>query len=865
VHTATPVQWSPHTRGHRTLAALFCVLDRLVLARETHHRRPIDPKRTTLPSRSTAGDHLQAGHEIIRMEPVPPNSSPEAFFSLGYTDLVSVIPPGAQLTPTSKIDASQLGKVPGRKLPNGLWAGYDWRKHEPTIDDVRGWALAGANIGLRSDCFPGVDIDCTDEGLAQIIEDAALAKLGPAPLRVGRWPKRLLMYRTTEPFSRMRLWIKKGEGNHLVEILGQGQQYVVQGVHPGTRRAYSWQSQDGMNADELTPITREQADAFLGYLADVMETLGAGTTEREGNGRPITHTAAADQKALVAPSMDALREAVRSIPNTNLTHPARQDYITLGYAVRGACGDDEGEGQSVFMEWAMRWEGNDPFPAGNDAETVLSDWRRFKGPFSIGWSFIAEKARQFGYNDAQHDFDVLCEAPVTPTLGAPFLSDQWLALKVVERRRADIRYVPSQGRFLVWDGARYNPDADLLAEDLVKLELRKIAAEVERMGATDREKREFAEKAVSICSAAKAAAVLKLIQSDRQIAVSAASLDHDPWTLNTPNGMIDLKTGQVLAADPDKLCTRSTAVAADLSGACPVWKRFLAEATGGDEELEAYLQALAGYCLTGSTREQQLTFIWGPGGNGKSVFLNVLSGILGDYARTATMDAFTASAYERHSTDLAMLQGARLVTASETQAGKRWDEARVKNLTGAEPVTARFMRQDNFTYSPQFKLVFAGNHKPALRNVGEAMRRRIHLVPFTVKPDQVDTELPARIQEEWPAILAWMVEGCLRWQRKGLAAPTVVREATEQYFVDEDSVGQWLEEECEDRPYSFTETEDLYNSYRERCGRVGEHAYTKKQLAQELANRGLIRGKHPQNRRSGFKGVVLRTPPSKLV
>jgi putative DNA primase/helicase len=796
------------------------------------------------------------------METVIPIASPEAFFELGYTDLVSVIPPGAQLTPTSKIDASQLGKVPGRKLPNGLWAGYDWRKHEPTIDDVRGWAIAGANIGLRSDRFPAVDIDCTDDSLAQIIADAALAKLGAAPVRVGRWPKRLLVFRTAEPFSRMRLWIS--DRKHLVEILGQGQQYVVEGIHPGTKRAYEWRPQQILDASGLTPITREQAAEFLNYLAEALGALGI-TTEREGDGRPVTHTAAADQQSLVAPSMDALREAVRCIPNTNLTFPSRQDYVTLGYAIRGACGDDEGEGQSIFMEWAMKWEGNDRFPKGNDAETVLGDWRRFKGPYSVGWSFIAEKARQFGYNDAQHEFDVLTEAPAAPALGAPFLSDQWLALKLVERRRADIRYVPSQGRFLVWDGARYNPDADLLAEDLVKLELRKIAAEVARMGATDKEKREFAEKAVSICSAARAAAVLKLIQSDRQIAVSAASLDHDPWTLNTPNGMIDLKTGKVLPADPDQLCTRSTAVAADVGGACPVWKRFLAEATGGDKELEDYLQALAGYCLTGSTREQQLTFIWGPGGNGKSVFLNVLCGILGDYARTAPMDAFTASAYERHSTDLAMLQGARLVTASETQAGKRWDEARVKNLTGAEPVTARFMRQDNFTYSPQFKLMFAGNHKPELRNVGEAMRRRFHLVPFTVKPERVDTELAARLREEWPAILAWMVEGCLRWQREGLSAPAVVREATEQYFVDEDSVGQWLEEECEHRPHSFTETEDLYNSYRERCGRVGEHAYTKKQLAQELANRGLVRGKHPQNRRSGFKGVVLRTPPTKLV
>src|SRR5262249_7253559 len=160
----------------------------------------------------------------------------------------------------------------------------DWRRHEPTVDDVRAWALAGANIGLRSDRFPSVDIDCTDETLAQIIEDAALANLGRAPLRVGRWPKRLLMYRTTEPFSRMRLWIN--DRKHLVEILGQGQQYVIQGIHPSTGRAYCWRNiaqLEAMQADELTTISREQADAFLSHLTDALGALGI-NSEREGDG-----------------------------------------------------------------------------------------------------------------------------------------------------------------------------------------------------------------------------------------------------------------------------------------------------------------------------------------------------------------------------------------------------------------------------------------------------------------------------------------------------------------------------------------------------------------------------------------------------
>jgi putative DNA primase/helicase len=185
------------------------------------------------------------------------------------------------------------------------------------------------------------------------------------------------------------------------------------------------------------------------------------------------------------------------------------------------------------------------------------------------------------------------------------------------------------------------------------------------------------------------------------------------------------------------------------------------------------------------------------------------------------MDTFTASANERHSTELAMLQGARLVTASETQAGKRWDEARVKSLTGSDPITARFMRQDFFTYTPQFKLLFTGNHKPELRNVDDAVKRRVHFVPFVVKPATVDRDLEEKLRAEWPAILSWLIKGCLAWQRDGLNPPQAVRATTEEYFRDEDAVGQWLDETCEESPDGFTALDELFDSWRERCGRLG--------------------------------------------
>jgi putative DNA primase/helicase len=225
----------------------------------------------------------------------------------------------------------------------------------------------------------------------------------------------------------------------------------------------------------------------------------------------------------------------------------------------------------------------------------------------------------------------------------------------------------------------------------------------------------------------------------------------------------------------------------------------LNDATNGDAELIRYLQQIAGYVLTGATSEHVLFFIYGLGGNGKTVFLNTLTAILSEYAQTAAMDTFTASKYDRHPTDLAMLKGARLVTASETEEGRKWAEAKIKQMTGGDPITARFMRRDYFTYQPEFKLVIIGNHKPCLDNVDDAMRRRLNIIPFTNKPSTPDPDLESKLREEWPAILRWMIEGCLDWQQNGFLRPNVVSDATSSYFEDQDLLGQWLNECCEPR------------------------------------------------------------------
>lgn len=791
----------------------------------------------------------------------------ERMFEAGFTDLIPVIPPGASLAPTSKIPPGSVGKIPGKRTANGLWVGMNWRETKATSDDIRTWASWGANVGLRSDAFPGVDIDCADEGLAQIVEDAALSQLGPAPVRVGNPPKRLLPYRTGIPFGRMRLWFRRGDKHYLVEVLGQGTQYLVAGVHPTTGRPYQWSTDPAtLGVAGLTEITREAADQFLTYLQQAADMLGY-ECEREGNGKQ-TAERKGDQSQFLAPSLEELRAAVEALPNTNSMFPSRTDWLKVGYAIRSAAGEEnEPEAFDLFSYWSSKWEGN-ARSDGNNAEYVRSEWRRIKGPYSVGWSWLSELARPYGFNDSP--FNVEAEAPATtPTKeeddGAPFLSDQWLALKVVEMAQSVLRYSPMLDKWFVWDRGRWQPDAVMLAEDVIKLSLRKIARKYQGAGVTEKEKDKWTQECRNICSSGKATAVRTLIQSDRAIAVSPESLDYNLWILNTPQGIIDLTTGGMQQSDPDQLCTKSTAVSPE-EMPTPLWLKFLEEATGGDPQLQAYLRRLGGYALTGSTREQQFCFIYGPGGNGKGVFLNTLKAILGDYARTAPMETFTAATTERHATDLAGLAGARLVVASETESGKRWDEPKLKQMTGGDDISARFMHKDFFTYTPQFKLVFIGNYKPDIRNIDEAMRRRAHMVPFKVKPKVKNLDLRDQLKAEWPGILAWLIAGCLEWQRGGLNPPTSVLEATEEYFSENDPVGQWIIECCteSDEPVALL---DFWDSWQQWSRGRGEYTGKIQRLAQVLEAKGYQKRKDPKSRAVTFTGIrpVNRLDPLEVM
>ena len=481
-------------------------------------------------------------------------------------------------------------------------------------------------------------------------------------------------------------------------------------------------------------------------------------------------------------------------------------------------------------------------PDGRDSNDVL----RVEGAEAL--AFAVEHAQRFdpaeqtvGDEPPHPDWDE--EACVFDDSATDFgeLTEDSIALDFERLNRGNFLFNATRGQWLTWSGCIWKPDETAVVLDSIRLHIRTYQD-------PDFQKLSKAKAVEGYCRAA------------RTFARTHEDFDADPMLLGSPGGTVDLRTGDVRPARPEDCISKSTTVA-PAAGAPVRWLQFLAEATGNDDELVRFLQQIAGYALTGNIREHCLFFIYGDGGTGKSTYVNTLTKILGNYAQTAPMDAFVASTYDRHPTDLAMLAGSRLVTANETETGRAWAAARIKSLSGGDPISARFMRQDFFTYHPTFKLVFVGNHAPNLQVVDEAIRRRFHVVPFDVKPKVKDLDLANKLAAEGSQILRWAIDGCLDWQRNGLVVPKRVEEATGDYFTEQDLFAQWLNE-------MVTRVADMkcwipkeavlasWNAYR---AAAGEKAESNRDFNQRMRRAGFRDGRSPDhaNRKRVWVGIEL--------
>nr|BAT30101.1 phage/plasmid primase, P4 family [Aureimonas sp. AU22] len=433
---------------------------------------------------------------------------------------------------------------------------------------------------------------------------------------------------------------------------------------------------------------------------------------------------------------------------------------------------------------------------------------------------------------------------VLPSFG-DLLTENVAAQIFADRFAGKLRFDHDRGAWYAFDGARWRHARDGRAYQWI----RELVSALVR--AEKKEVRFIAERASFAGNAERFARV------DPRIRCTSDIWDQDHWLLGTPGGTVDLRTGKLRPADPADAITKITSVAPTSIADCPRWLAFLDEATRGDAGLIAYLRVWAGYSLSGSTREQKLTFLHGPGGNGKGLFYGALLHVFGEYGKIAPFSTFVASRNEQHPTALASLRGARLVVASEVDNKQAFAEDRIKSLTGGDPISARFMAKDFFEFEPTAKIMLIGNSLPRLTNVDDAARRRFRIVPFVNKPRVVDMQLADTFKAEAPGILAWTIVGCLEWQASGLPYPAAVREATEGFFAEQDVFGEWFAACClETGRGEITATAELYASWRAFAKHVGEEAGHQSQFVATLEQRGFERFR--SNKMRGFRGIRLR-------
>lgn len=394
----------------------------------------------------------------------------------------------------------------------------------------------------------------------------------------------------------------------------------------------------------------------------------------------------------------------------------------------------------------------------------------------------------------------------------PEFSDDALALELVAVYGAGLRWTPGMG-WMHDQSTHWVRDEHLIRYDLARKTARRVAQEADPK----------VRKAIT--SAKTVNSMLFLAQSDPAIVVPATQWDNDPLMLNTPAGLIDLRTGKIFSRNRNQYLTQLARVSMDDTMKIPTWTRFVGQVFAENADMIEFAQRMAGYCLTGDRREQKLFFAHGQGSNGKSTMLDILMWIMGTYALKLPTTVLMSSKNERHPTELAQLQGKRLAVSNELEEGSFWAEARIKELTGDETLTARFMRQDNFTFTMTHKHLIAGNHKPRLKGGDPAMARRMVLLPFGQKFEgsAKDPRLPEKLKAEAPGIMAWAVQGAVKWHADGLAIPSNVEAASRDYMAEHDDIGMWIEECCEMASYLKAKSSDLYASFRRWKQSRGEH------------------------------------------
>lgn len=425
-------------------------------------------------------------------------------------------------------------------------------------------------------------------------------------------------------------------------------------------------------------------------------------------------------------------------------------------------------------------------------------------------------------------------AATTPVATTVLLTDDGNAHLLIEQYGSVIRFCPESGKWLSWQGKSWEW-AHGKNGGIVREYSKRIARSL-----SDADKDAMRHRRYSL-SAMGTTNMLTQAATDPRIAIRINDLDNRPFELNTPDGIVDLRTGQLMAHNPDNLHTRMTLVGPDFDADKGEWQKFLATTFAGHEDIVPYIQRLAGYSASGVVGEHLLPFAFGSGRNGKGVFLETIRETLGDYGLGTPNSFLMAHQYAQHETEIARLSGARMVICSEVNIEDRFDEAKVKQLTGGDVLTARFMRKDHFTFKPTHKLWLMGNDQPAVSNGGPAFWERLRIIPFAntvARADRIVDLQEKLVTEHGPAVLAWVITGALGYfSMGGLQEPKSITSATEDYAGSQDSVTQWFEQCCQLSSAHVKQDKSIVkHSYEQWCKREGLTPVNKTRFGNELKN-----------------------------
>ena len=441
------------------------------------------------------------------------------------------------------------------------------------------------------------------------------------------------------------------------------------------------------------------------------------------------------------------------------------------------------------------------------------------------------------------------------------LTEMGNAERLVARNGDNLRYCIEFEEWLTWNGKTWIEDRKKQIERIAIKTFREMYIEAAKENDVDRRNKltKWAQ------SSEKSSVFLNSInRAEAMLPVTQDELNKDLFKVNCSNGVIDLKTGELLSHDRHMMMTKNTHVEYQPNAKCPKWIDFL-ESIMKDEkgnikhDLIEFLQKAIGYTLTGDTSEQVAFFLWGTGRNGKSTFINIVKEILGDYGKQTNADTFTSKMHEGGiNNDIARLHGSRFVSAVESEDGQKLSESLIKQLTGGEPITARFLRKEFFEFVPEFKIFFTTNHKPIVKGDDEGIWRRIRLIPFTytVPKEEVDKQLPEKLRAELPGILRWAVEGCLKWKQEGLGEPADVKAATDEYKEEMDLLSNFMEDCCVVMPAAKIPVNVIHKEYMKWADENGEYPMKQRAFSNRLQMKGFNKRKSTGNK-TFFFGIGL--------